>query len=234
MGKEKYDQFKAFLDGTGPAPEMEDELFFDDENALYNVDVCFTKYGENSDLVRNSLKEMMRSIKSIMKEEKLTDIMADLTTVALHGASRFSIGMTGCSNCCVSPYMKDFGIIMQHRVDITDAECTQCGNCLKMCIDNSIKLTDNGPVIDREICVNCELCSRDCPTGKLTVNERGFKVIAGGAGGRCPTLAVKIEDFVTAERVHAILKNAIAKLRAAKPGESLRKIIEREGVNAIR
>lgn len=234
MGDEKYEELKAFITGTGPAPELEDELFFEDENALYNIDVCFTKYGENSTLVRNALKDMMRSVRSIMEEENLTEIMADLTTGALHGACRFNVGMTGCPNCCVSPYMRDFGIIMQHRVDITDAECTQCGNCLKMCFDKAVKLTDGGPVIDRELCVQCELCARDCPTGKLVVNERGFRVIAGGAGGRHPSLAVTIEDFTSKERVETILKNSIAKLRSAQPGETLRSIVERDGINALR
>ena len=234
MGREKAEQLRAFLAGTGPMPEMEDELFFSDENALYNIDTCFTKYGENSALVRSALKDMMRSVKDLMEQERLTDIMADLTTGALHGASRFNIGMTGCPNCCVSPYMKDFGIIMQHRVDITDSPCTQCGECLKMCTEKSIQLTDDGPVIDRTTCVQCELCARDCPTGRLVVNERAWRIIAGGGGGHHPTIAVTIEDFTTKERVLAILKHAIARLRKARPGESLRTIIQKEGPEAIR
>ncbi len=233
MGKEKTEQLEAFISGTGPAPEIEDELFFEDENALYHIDVCFAKYGENSKLVRDTLKEMKRSVISIMEEENLTEIMADLSTVAFHGGSRFSVGMTGCPNCCVSPYMKDFGIILQHRVDITDAECTLCGECLKMCIDKAIKLSDDGPVIDRGKCVQCELCARDCPTGKLVVNERGFRVIAGGTGARHPSLAVTVEDFTSKDRVLAILRNTIAKLRNAQPGETLKSIIDREGVQAL-
>jgi anaerobic sulfite reductase subunit C len=233
MGEEKYEQLKAFMAGTGPAPELEDELFFEDEKALYNIDVCYTKYGENSTLVRNALKDMMRSVNSIMEKENLTEIMADLATGALHGASRFNLGMTGCPNCCVNPYMRDFGIIMQHRVDITDAECTQCENCLKMCFDKAIQLTDDGPVIDRELCAQCELCARDCHTGKLVVSERAFRVIAGGTGGRHPTLAVTIEDFTNKERVETILRNAIAKLRGALPGETLKSIIDREGVASL-
>ncbi len=234
IGEEKTEQLRAFLAGTGPEPQLEDELFFDDPGALYHIDVCFTKYGENSTLVRNMLKEMMRSLTAIMKEEHVTELMADRATVALHGASRFSVGMTGCPNCCVSPYLKDFGLIMLHRVDITDAECTQCGSCLTMCVDNAIRLTDDGPVIDRTKCAQCELCARDCPTGKLVVNERGFRVIAGGGSGRQPTLAVTVEDFTSKERVEQILRNAIATLRNAQPGETLKTIIKREGVEVLR
>ncbi len=234
IGEEKTEQLRAFLAGTGPEPQLEDELFFDDPGALYHIDVCFTKYGENSTLVRDMLKEMMRSLTTIMKEEKVTELMADLATVALHGASRFTVGMTGCPNCCVSPYLKDFGIIMLHRVDITDAECTQCGSCLTMCVDSAIRLADDGPVIDRTKCAQCELCARDCPTGKLVVNERGFRVIAGGGSGRQPTIAVTVEDFTSKERVEQILKNAIALLRKAQPGETLKTIIKREGVEVLR
>jgi len=234
IGKEKTEQLRAFINGTGPAPELEDELFFEDEKALYYIDVCYTKYGENSKLVREALKDMMRSVRAIMEEENLTKIMADLSTGALHGASRFNVSMAGCPNCCVSPYMRDFGIIMQHRVDITDAECTQCGNCLKMCFDKAIQLNDKGPVINRETCAQCELCARDCPTGKLVVRERGFRVIAGGAGGRNPSLAVTVEDFTSKERVLTILRNAIAKLRDAQPRENLKSIIDRDSVEVLR
>lgn len=234
VGNEKTKELKAFIQAAGPAPAIEEDLFFEDYNALYNIDVCYTKYGENTTLVRNILKEMMRSIKSIMEEENLTEVMADLATVALHGASRFNVVMTGCPNCCVSPYLKDFGIIMQHRVDITDEECSLCGTCLKMCIDKSIQLTDDGPVINRKTCAQCELCARDCPTGKLIVKERGFLVVAGGSAGRHHTLAVPIESFTSKERVFTILRNAIARLRAAQPGETLSSIINREGAAAIR
>jgi dissimilatory sulfite reductase (desulfoviridin) alpha/beta subunit len=80
----------------------------------------------------------------------------------------------------------------------------------------------------------CELCARDCPTGTLVTGARGFRVVAGGTGARHPQLAVPIESFTTKERVLSILRNAIRKLRTAKPGETLRTIIEREGVEALR
>jgi dissimilatory sulfite reductase (desulfoviridin) alpha/beta subunit len=177
---------------------------------------------------------MMRSLQALMKEEKLTEIMADLAPIALHGASRFTVGMTGCPNCCVNPYLRDFGIIMQHQVEITDAECTRCGSCLKMCMDRAIRLTDDGPVIDRSKCAQCELCARDCPTGTLEVNKRGYRVIAGGAGGRRPHLAITVEEFIDRERVLELLRNAIARLRRARAGESLRDIICRDGIEVLR
>jgi sulfite reductase beta subunit-like hemoprotein len=78
------------------------------------------------------------------------------------------------------------------------------------------------------------LCARDCPTGTLAVNKRGYRVIAGGAGGRHPHLAVTVEEFIDRERVLALLRNAIARLRSARPGESLRDIIRRDGIEVIR
>jgi dissimilatory sulfite reductase (desulfoviridin) alpha/beta subunit len=169
-----------------------------------------------------------------MEEENLTEIMADLSPVALHGGSRFNLVMTGCSNCCVSPHLKDFGVILKHRVDITDAACTQCGECLKMCTAGAISLTDDGPIIDREKCAMCELCARDCPTGTLVTGERAFTVVAGGMGSRRPRLASPVEEFVPKERVIQILRNAIGKLREARQGDTLRTIVDREGVEALR
>ncbi len=234
IGDEKTEQLRAFIQGTGPAPEMEDELFFENEHALYNIEVCFTKYGENTKTVREALKDMKRSVELLLEEENVTEIMADLAPVALHGASRFNVVLTGCPNCCVSPYMRDFGIIMQHKVDITDQECTRCGKCLTMCIDNVITLTEKGPDIDVNRCALCELCARDCPTGTLVVQERGFQVVTGGTGGRHPRLAVPVESFVTKDRVLAILRKALGLLRTAHSGENLGKIIERDGIDALR
>lgn len=233
IGEEKTAELEAFLMGTGPAPTIEEDLFFDNEEVLYSIEACYTKYGENSKVVRDALKDMMQSVKAIMAEENLTEIMADLATLALHGASRFNLVMTGCPNCCVSPFMKDFGIIMLHRVEITDNECTFCGNCLKMCFDNAIQLTDQGPVIDRDKCAMCELCARDCPTDTLVTGARGFKVVAGGRAGRHPHLAVTIESFADKNRVLEILKNAIAVLRNAQPGDTLAGIIEKQGTSVI-
>lgn len=234
MGRQKTEQFRAYHAGKGPMPGIEEELFFNDENVLYHIETCFTKYGENSDLVRSALKDMMHSVRTVLQEEHVTEVMADLAVGPLHGASRFTVGMTGCPNCCVSPYLKDFGIIMQHRVDITDAPCERCGACLPMCLEKAIHLTADGPVIDRVACVMCELCSRDCPSGTLTVRERGWRVIAGGGGGHHPALAILIEDFTTKERVLEILRRAVGRLRKARPGESLKTIIQREGPEAIR
>lgn len=234
IGEEKTEQLRAFLAGEGPAPQVVDELFFDDDQALYHIDVCYTKYGENSELVRKELIEMMHQLKSVMREERLTEIMADLAPVALHGASRFTMGMAGCPNCCVNPYLKDFGIIMQHHVDITDAECTRCGNCLKMCVDRAIRLDDDGPLIDRTRCARCELCARDCPTGKLAVSKRGYRVIAGGTGGRHPHLALTVEDFTEREQVLTLLRNTIRQLRLLQPGQTLRDLINRKGIEVLR
>ena len=103
-----------------------------------------------------------------------------------------------------------------------------------MCVDRAIRLTDDGPVIDCAQCAQCELCSRDCPTGTLVVNERGFRVIAGGGSGRQPTLAVMVENFASKERVEQILRNAIGKVRKTRPGETLKTIIRREGVEVLR
>ena len=78
IGEEKTEQLRAYVTGEGPEPQLMDELFFDDEQALYHIDVCYTKYGENSELVRNELVAMMRRLRALMKEEGLTEIMAGL------------------------------------------------------------------------------------------------------------------------------------------------------------
>jgi len=233
VGKEKTEEIRAFIEGRGPAPGVEDELFFQDDMCLYTIDACYTKYGENTTEVREALKDMLRSVRSVLEDEKVTELMADRSVRALHGASRFTVGMTGCPNCCVSPYMKDFGIVMQHRVRVTEAPCSGCGLCVRMCPDGAIELSDDGPVIDDTQCLLCGLCARDCPTGTLQEQAAGFLVLAGGCGGRHPALALPVEAFVSKQRVLELLKNTIACLRHAPSGETLRHIIDRKGVSAL-
>jgi hypothetical protein len=59
-------------------------------------------------------------------------------------------------------------------------------------------------------------------------------VVAGGSGAHHPTIAATIEEFTGKERVLAILKKAIAALRKAKPGETLRASIKRGGPESLR
>jgi len=233
LGKEKTEELRAYIKGEGPPPKMEEELFFEKEDVLYHIDVCYTKYGENTQVVRDMVKDIFFSIEEIMEKENVTQIMADLCPFALHGASKFTIGITGCPNCCVSPYLKDFGVICQHKVRITDKECIRCENCVRLCFDNAISLKEDGPVIDWSKCMLCELCARDCETGKLVTEKRGYKIIAGGSAGRHPRIAQTVEEMTTKERVIELLKNCITRLRKAKPGETLASILDREGIEAI-
>ena len=80
----------------------------------------------------------------------------------------------------------------------------------------------------------CELCARDCPTGKLITGARGFLVVAGGTGARNPKIARPVERFTSKDRVLAILKKSIRKLRNAQPGDKLYVIIDREGLEALK
>jgi len=46
--------------------------------------------------------------------------------------------------------------------------CTQCGQCVELCPENSLELTDMGPAFKIPItCTYCALCEDICPEGAI-------------------------------------------------------------------
>jgi Pyruvate/2-oxoacid:ferredoxin oxidoreductase delta subunit len=50
----------------------------------------------------------------------------------------------------------------------TDKEkCTGCGECVKICPVNVIKMEGDFPVVDREWCIGCGVCAIPCPSSAI-------------------------------------------------------------------
>ena len=45
--------------------------------------------------------------------------------------------------------------------------CVQCGRCAAACPNGAIRMTETGPVIDREKCVGCGTCAEACIPGAM-------------------------------------------------------------------
>jgi NAD-dependent dihydropyrimidine dehydrogenase PreA subunit/flavodoxin len=55
----------------------------------------------------------------------------------------------------------------------TDASCTGCGTCEKVCPSKKIKLVDGKPVWQKEVqCYYCYACFNFCPTQSILVGEK--------------------------------------------------------------
>lgn len=233
LGREKTQEMRNMMEGKGPVPKMVEELFFDPSGMLYNIQVCPVKYGSQSKEVTEGILSLFRGLKEIFERENLEYIISDLSRIPLCESSRFNVVITGCSNCCEPPFFKDLGIIGQHIPEVTEAECLQCRKCVSVCYEDAITLEADGPVINRDLCINCEFCTKACPNKKIVVGKRGYKVIAGGRDYRHPAIARTIKEFTDKEGIITTVEKIVNLLKKGKDGDTLKSLIEKHGIEVL-
>jgi NAD-dependent dihydropyrimidine dehydrogenase PreA subunit len=77
-------------------------------------------------------------------------------------------------------------------LELDEAKCTGCGICLEVCPQEVLEQNGRGVRIkERDACMECGACSRNCPAGAVTV-EAGVGCAAaiingllGRKGGDC-------------------------------------------------
>ena len=80
------------------------------------------------------------------------------TTVFLKGCP---LECLWCSNCESQYSFPE----LAHR----DLLCTGCGDCLKVCVEEAIRLSEGAIKIDRKRCTNCGDCIDVCQIGALRI-----------------------------------------------------------------
>ena len=112
--------------------------------------------------------------------------------------------------------------------------CTQCGECVRVCREDSISIGSGEPVVDETRCIDCGDCARACPVEALVLGEVGYTVLAGGKLGRHPQLARTLFDFAD-ERALLAAFETICDIFAGelRPGERLADAVTRLGVDEI-
>jgi ferredoxin len=232
-GREKTMEMRNLMEGKEPVPMMVDELFFDPSEMLYDIQVCPVKYGSQSRKVTEEIVSIYRGIKEIFERENLEEIIAGLSRIPLSQQSRFCVVITGCSNCCEPPFFRDIGIIGQHVPEITDGECRGCEKCTWVCFEDAITLEADGPRINRDRCINCEFCAKTCPSGKIIIGKKGYKVIAGGSDYRHPAIAETVKSFTDRNGVLDTVEKAVTLLKKGNEGDSMKTLIEKHGVEVL-
>ncbi len=79
---------------------------------------------------------------------------------------RTTVFMKGCSLDCAWCHNPE-SINTKKEVQTYFFKCIGCGRCFEVCPQNAHKVTDDGRLYDRELCLQCGTCTDNCYSGAL-------------------------------------------------------------------
>lgn len=114
---------------------------------------------------------------------------------------KLKISISSCPNACSRPQIADIGMIAFVTPEVDSEQCTVCGACVDVCIDNAITMGEDAPIFDRELCLGCLKCRDNCPVECISLSEPSMKILAGGKMGRHPHMAEEIGILKTPQEM---------------------------------
>lgn len=125
---------------------------------------------------------------------------------------KFKIGVGGCPNSCMKPSLNDFGI-EGHKVPLFDAElCRGCKVCsvAKFCPMKAATIRDNKLNIDKEVCIDCGVCSGKCPFKAVAHDTKVvYKIYVGGTWGKHTRMGTPLSYYVEETQIMPILEKTL-------------------------
>jgi len=237
IGRDVMGKLRDMASGKGEGVVIPEEFFDDDDQELFTIEMCPSKYGAASDIKIENMKRLIPALREKLKELKITELMLDLTTTAVMPHSEFRVNVAGCTNACLSPYFSDFGILGSYDVELVPEKCTGCGRCVNYCSIGAITMKDHLPIFDKSICIRCAGCEEFCPESAIAVNEMGYKVVVGGSGARHPKIAETVTECTDLTGVLTILEKTASLIRdtSREPMRvfTLRKLIDQTGLSQL-
>lgn len=143
---------------------------------------------------------------------------------------KFKFGITGCQNNCLKAEENDLGIKGGIQVTWREADCIQCGVCVKACRTEAITLKDGKITVDQSKCNYCGRCVKSCPTEAWdTVN--GYIVSFGGVFGNHIAKGEPVIPFISDRDTLLKICDAAIEFFAkhANPGERFKFTLDRVG-----
>ncbi len=176
----------------------------------YRAEACFGSGGCPNSVCDSQV--LIHRIETLLEKENLPEFLRSRVKGSLKYHHEFSVSISDCPNACSQPQIRDVGIIGAAVPEVTEAECTQCLNCVETCRENSIRLDseEGKPATDMALCVRCGQCVNVCPSGTLTAAKKGFRVLLGGKLGRHPCLGRELHGIFSQEETVEIVKTCIA------------------------
>ena len=149
--------------------------------------------------------------------------------------NEFRVSISFCPNSCSRPQIVDIGLIGAVCPVVADEECSGCSLCQKVCQEEAIELGEDFITIDKNKCLYCGHCIRNCPTGTLTVKKEGFRMLVGGKLGRHPQLGFELPGIFAPDEALELVKKITLFYKAnCQKGERLGALLSKTGLGILK
>ena len=175
----------------------------------FQIDTCFGSGGcPNRTVESNSL---FNSLENLFAKEDILKFLKRNVGDNIKFHHEFRVTLADCPNACSQPQIKDIGIIGASIPEITKNECTLCGQCVDICKEDAVALNykECMPEINHDLCIKCGQCIKECPTGTISEEKAGFRILLGGKLGRHPRLAEELPGIFSEDETLKITKKCI-------------------------
>ncbi len=176
----------------------------------FQIDTCFGSGGCPNRVVESS--SLFNSLENLLEKEDILNFLKQNIGDNVKFHHEFRVTLADCPNACSQPQIKDIGIIGASIPEITENECILCGQCVDICKENAVTLNEEEcmPKIDNDLCMKCGQCIKECPTGTISEEKAGFRILLGGKMGRHPRLAEELPGIFSEDETLKIAKKCIA------------------------
>lgn len=164
----------------------------------YQISACFSSSGCPNRIISSD-----KILKDLENELKRADITVFLRKSVKEKELRFHhelrLTISDCPNSCSQPQIADFGLIAASIPEVSEKNCTLCGECVESCPDRAIELDyeKSCPTINYAGCQKCGICARICRFSEIESQKQGYRIMLGGKLGRHPRLGMELPGIYT-------------------------------------